>query len=789
MARYFSFIWALIFAVSFSIDSIAQSHTLSGRVRDASTGEYILGANIIDSSTGKGVSTNIYGFYSIQLDEGLKTIQFSFIGFNTISKDIDIHESITLDIGLEPVTIEIENAEVVGARTQNTESADLGRIDVSIETIKSLPALMGEVDILKTIQLLPGIQSAGEGNSGFYVRGGGPDQNLVLLDNATVYNASHLFGFFSVFNADAIKNVDVHKGAIPARYGGRISSVLDIGLRDGNRKDYEFSGGIGLISSRFTAEGPIIKDKSSFILSSRRTYIDILTRPFIKNLPAAGSGYYFYDLNAKFNHRFNEKDEVFLSGYFGRDVFTFQNSNMGFGTDIPWGNAMGSFRWNHLVNDKLFLNVNTTYSDYDFSFEGRQEGFAFGFDSGIEDWNLKWQLSYYPSSRHKIKTGVDYVYHQFLPLSYYMIIDGDQTQLGTEGVSDETHSHESGFYFEDEFDLTEKIKLYGGLRYSDFRHVGPFTRHFNDGSDSIRTYNKGELVKKYGGWEPRVSARIITGPQSSVKLGLNENYQYVHLASLTGSVMPTDVWIPSSDVVRPQWGRQYSAGYFADLGENKNYELSIEGYYKQLDNLVEYAQNTLPTDNLESNTDNNLVFGDGWSYGAEFFLKKRRGVLNGWVGYTWSKTEREFPDLNNGNPFPATYDRRHDLSVVLDYKLNEKWRFGFVHVFATGNTTTLPIQRYILEGQIVDLFDERNSFRMPPYHRVDLSATLTPQRKKDKKVNGHWVFSIYNVYNRANPYFIFFASEGELTEGDLEITAQQVSLFPILPSFTWNFKF
>ncbi|MBM72378.1 MAG: TonB-dependent receptor [Crocinitomicaceae bacterium] len=786
MARYFSFIWALILAASFSTDTLAQTHTLSGRVRDVNSGEYILGVNVIDTSTGKGVSTNIYGFYSLHLNSGKNTIQFSFIGYKTLIKEVLMEESHSLDINLEPTTIEIENAEVLGSRTQNTESTDLGRIDVSIETIKSLPALMGEVDILKTIQLLPGIQNAGEGNSGFYVRGGGPDQNLVLLDNATVYNASHLFGFFSVFNADAIKNVDVHKGGIPSRYGGRISSVLDIGLRDGNRKDLKCNGGIGLISSRMTVEGPIVEEKSSFIISGRRTYIDILTRPFLEGKPAEGTGYYFYDLNAKLNHRFSEKDEVFLSGYFGRDVFSFNNDNLGFGTDIPWGNAMGSFKWNHLFNDKLFLNLTTTYSDYDFAFEGSQEGFAFGFDSGIEDWNVKWQLSYYPSSRHKIKTGIDYVYHQFLPLSYKLTIDSVESQLGAEGVSDETFSHESGFYIEDEFDLNEKIKIYGGLRYSDFRHVGPFTRHHNDGTDSITIYTSGDLIKRYGGLEPRVSTRIIVGPKSSVKMGFHENYQYVHLASLTGSVMPTDVWIPSSDIVRPQWGRQYSAGYFTDLGENKDYELSVEGYYKQLENLVEYAQNTQPTDNLESNTDNNLVFGDGWSYGAEFFLKKRRGALNGWIGYTWSKTEREFPDLNNGDIFPATYDRRHDLSLVLDYTYSDRWRFGLVHVYATGNSITLPIQRYIIEGQIVDLYDDRNGFRMAPYHRVDLSATLTPQ-KKDAK--GQWVFSIYNVYNRANPYFIFFSNEGDLNDGTLEITAKQVSLFPILPSFTWNFNF
>lgn len=790
MARYFCFIWALILALGFSSDTLAQTFTLSGRVTDSQTGEYILGANVINSKTGKGVSTNIYGFYSLEIDAGYNKIQVSFIGYNSFSTDINFIESFTLNIELDPITVEIKDAEVVGSRNNNTQSADLGRIDMNIATIKSLPALMGEVDVLKSIQLLPGIQSAGEGNSGFYVRGGGPDQNLVLLDNATIYNASHLFGFFSVFNADAIQNVDVHKGAIPARYGGRISSVLDIGLREGNRKEYKVSGGIGLISSRLTAEGPIVKDKSSFILSSRRTYIDVLTRPFIKNTPANGSGYYFYDLNAKFNHRFSEKDEVFISGYIGRDVFSFNNDNLGFNTEIPWGNAMGSFRWNHLFNDKLFLNFNTTYSDYDFSFKGEQEGFAFGFDSGIEDWNVKCQLSYFPSSRHNIKGGFDYVYHQFLPLSYFMKINDEVTSLGAEGVSNETYSHEMGAYLEDEFDLTEKIKIYGGLRYSTFMHVGPFTRYtVNENNSDTTFYGAGDLIKKYEGWEPRTSARIITGPSSSIKFGFNENYQYVHLASLTGSVMPTDVWIPSSDVVKPQWGRQYSAGYFMDFGKDKNYEMSIEGYYKELDNLVEYAENTQPTDNLETNTDNNLVFGEGWSKGVELFIKKRRGYLNGWIGYTWSKTDRQFDDLNSGDIFPATYDRRHDLSIVLDYTLNDMWRFGFIHVYATGNSITLPIQRYFINGQVVSLFDERNGYRMPAYHRVDLSATLTPRQNKNKRVESHWVFSVYNVYNRANPYFIFFANEGSLSEGDLEIQAKQVSLFPILPSFTWNCKF
>jgi len=775
----------ILFSILFSGITLGQT-TISGRVRDALSGEYILGANVIIEGELTGISTNLYGFYSVSTASKEFTLTISFIGYKRQSVELISTGSIELNIELEPTTIEIgSGAEVIGTRTQNVQSTELGRIDISVETIKSIPALFGEVDVLKAIQLLPGIQSAGEGNSGFYVRGGGPDQNLILLDNAVVYNASHLFGFFSVFNADAISNVDVHKGAMPARYGGRISSVLDIYLREGNRRKHKVNGGIGLISSRFTVEGPIVEDQSSFIISARRTYIDILTRPFVKNTTAAGSGYYFYDLNAKVNHRFNDKDQIFLSGYLGRDVFSFKSSDAGFEASIPWGNAIGSLRWNHLFNDKLFLNMNGTYSNYDFEFKGVQDDFGFGFTSGIEDWSYKSSLSYYPTLQHKIKGGVDYVFHEFIPTDFFMTNGDSAFEMGESRV---TFSHETAFYLEDVFDVNEMIRISAGIRYSDFRHVGPFTR-------DTTIYEKGELVKRYGGWEPRLSMRFTTSPRSSVKFGFSENYQYVHLASLSASTAPTDIWVPSSDLVKPQWGRQWNAGYFMDLGAERAWEASIEGYYKDLENLVEYAENTLPTDNIGTNTDNNLVFGEGWSYGVEFFVKKRRGPLNGWVGYTWSKTERLFDDLNNGEVFPAKFDRRHDLSVVLDYTLNKKWRFGGVFVYATGNSISLPIQRYMIEGLITDLYGARNGYRMADYHRADISATFTPDRSKRKRSRkrelseNSWVFSIYNLYNRANPYFIFFDTEGSLADGSLEVNAKQISLFPILPSFTWNFKF
>ena len=766
--------------------SISSQTTLSGRVRNAASGEYILGANVIVEDNLLGVSTNLYGFYSLSLPEGENTIKYSFIGFESLILKVNMMESSVKDVNLIPKTVEIKGADIIGERGENTNSTELGSTVVSIETIKSLPALFGEVDVLKVIQLLPGIQSSGEGNTGFYVRGGGPDQNLILLDNAAVYNASHLFGFFSVFNADAISNVGVHKGTMPARYGGRISSVLDISLREGNRREYKVNGGVGLISARLTVEGPIKKDVSSFIISARRTYIDVLTRPFTKGTSAEGSGYFFYDLNAKVNHRFSEKDEVFLSGYFGRDVFSYKNVDAGFGSSIPWGNAIASLRWNHLFSDKLFLNMNVAYSDYNFAFEGEQDDFAFGFNSGIEDWSYKSTLNYYPNSRHKIQGGIEYVFHNFMPTDYFARNGDTPIEFG---VSTVTYSHESSAFFESDYEVNEFLKIYTGLRYSDFRHVGPFTRYSTDYTDQDSTvFGKGDLVKKYGGFEPRISARIKTSTYSSIKAGFSENYQYVHLASLSASTAPTDVWLPSSDLVKPQWGRQWSAGYFTDLGKDRSWEASIEGYYKSLENLVEYADNTLPTDNIGTNTDNNLIFGNGWSYGAEFFLKRRAGRVNGWVGYTWSKTQRVFEELNDGEVFDAKFDRRHDLSVVIDYTLNEKWRFGGVFVYATGNAISLPIQRYVIEGRITDLYGDRNGFRMSDYHRADISATYTPEQKREN-LESSWVFSIYNLYNRANPYFLFFDSEGSVTDGSLQINAKQISLFPILPSFTWNFKF
>ena len=710
-----------------------------------------------------------------------------------------------LNIDLKPTVTEIKQVEVVKEkRKSNTESTDMGRIDVDVQKLNTLPALLGEVDILKVIQFLPGVKSNGEGNSGFYVRGGGPDQNLILLDEATVYNASHLFGFFSVFNADAIKNLELIKGGMPANYGGRTSSVLDITMKEGNDNQFHGQGGIGLISSRLTFEGPIAKDKSSFIVSGRRTYIDVLTKPFLKDNPNfGGTGYYFYDLNAKANYRISDKDRLYLSGYFGRDVFDFGTSDPGDPKfRIPWGNTTVAARWNHVFGPKLFVNTTATFSDYQFEFNGEQSDFAFKLFSGIKDYGLKVDLSQYPNVRHNLKYGGQYIYHVYTP-STVDVSSGD-TQFNIDEPS-RLKAHETAVYILDEFDVTEKIRLNGGLRFTSFAHVGSFREYIlneqGEPTGDLINYDRGSPVKTYYGLEPRLSARYKLDEKSSIKASFNRNLQYVHLASFSSIALPTDVWVPSGKNVKPQIGVQYAAGYFRDLKE-RTYEASVEVYYKDMLNLIEYKEGAQPQDNGNTNYDANLVFGNGYSYGAEFFLKKRTGRFNGWVGYTWSKTMRKFPDLNNGEEFPSRWDRRHDLSVVASYELTKRWTFGATFTYQTGQAVTLPVNRYWIEGRLVSEFTERNGYRMAPYHRLDLAATLLNKETKKvkdpvtgevkevpRKYRSSWTFGVYNAYNRANPYFIYFAQDGEISTGDFKIVAKQVSLFSILPSVTWNFKF
>jgi len=787
--------------------SFSQNYSVSGDVRDHATGESIIGATVLIKNKNIGVVTNSFGFYSITLPAGNYEMELRCVGYETLIAPLKLQSNLHKDFELNPISFTGGPVIIEGTRKDNVGSTEMGKIEIGIEQIKKIPVIFGEVDILKTITLLPGVQSSGEGNAGFYVRGGGVDQNLILLDNSTVYNASHLFGFFSVFNADAVKNIEITKGGGAASYGGRLSSVLDINLKEGNSKSYHGAGGVGTIASRFTVEGPIKKDTSSFILSGRRTYIDVLAKPFMN--PESGfngSGYFFYDLNAKFNYRLSKRDQLFASVYTGKDVFSFNSSDAGFSTRIPWGNTTGTIRWAHQSGSKLFMNAILTYTDYNFQFEGKQDQFTFGLSSGIRDYGAKVQWSYFPNPTHRMKWGADYTFHKFTPNNTYASSGDVNFDLGEQV---KLYSHESAAYFQDDFDINEKWRINAGVRVPYFMHVGPFTRYTYPTSTSsvggsttpITTiYEKNKKVADYVGFEPRFNARYEINKASSFKMALSRNLQFITLTSLSPSSLPTDVWLPSTDRLKPQLASQVSVGYFRNFFDD-SWESSIELYYKDMQNQSDYREGSTPDQTVGDNIDNLLVFGRGYSYGAEFFIKKRMGDFSGWVGYTWAKTMRIFEEVNNGKAYPTRWDRRHDLNVVLMYTLSPRVDLGFVFVYATGNAITLPISRYFFEGNLVEVYGERNSFRMAPYHRADFSlnvkgklmrsrfdAELNQVVEEPRKFRSSWNFSVYNLYNRMNPYFIYFATKDN-NNGGFQITARQVSLFPILPSITWNFEF
>ena len=771
-----------------AILSAQTNFTISGYVKDANTGETLIGAGILLKENKKATVTNLYGFYSLTSEPGTYTLSVSYLGYENYTQTIVLDKDmpITVSLGLKSITT--KTVEITGEKNDdNVSKTTMGQIKLDINTIKTIPVFMGEVDVLKTIQLLPGVKGGSEGNAGFYVRGGGPDQNLILLDEATVYNAGHLFGFFSVFNGDAIKSVNLIKGGMPSQYGGRLASVLDISMKDGNNQKLHVDGGIGLIASRLTVQGPIKKNKASFIVSGRRTYADVIAAPFIPDTSAfKGSGYYFYDLNAKVNWQINDRNKVFISGYFGRDVFTFSNQDFGFKTKIAWGNATVTARWNHIFNDKLFSNLSLVFTDYQFSFDASQAEFKLGFYSGIRDYNAKMDFIWTPNVRHNVKFGINYVYHKFTPNNAYASANGQEFNLGD---PERLYANELAAYIGDDFDVTEKFSISAGLRLSGFQQLGPFNRYNKDENgyttDSV-SYNRWESIKIYGGLEPRLALKYAFNSKTSIKASYTRNLQYLHLTNIASISLPTDLWFPSTERVKPQLGTQYSLGGFRNFKDN-TWETSIEVYYKTMQNQIEYKDGYVPGASLNDNLDNSLVFGKGWAYGAEFFVKKAVGKTTGWLGYTLSWTQRQFEAINDGEPYFARYDRRHDIQFVVTHEFNKKWTASAVWVYSTGNALTLQTGRYIYDGNIVNEFGPRNDFRMVPYHRLDLSVTWTA--RKTEKFTSAWNLSIYNVYSRQNPYFIYFAAEGDITKGEIKLSAKQVSLFPIIPSITWNFSF
>jgi hypothetical protein len=780
-------LFPLVFCL-FTLQSYCQTKfKISGYVRDSASRETLIGATLQIVETGKYVSTNQYGYFSINVLAGIATISASSIGYLPHRSSYKVDSNLVVDIFLSSKS-SLSDEIIISAtkKDANVKNAQMGQIDLSMGKIKALPVLFGEVDPLKTLQLFPGITNSGEGNSGIYVRGGGPDQNLLLLDDAVVYNSGHLFGFFSIFNGDAIKNISIIKGGMPAQYGGRLSSVLDIAMKDGNMKKFQGEGGIGSIAARFSLQGPIKKDKSSFILSGRRTYIDALAKPFIKKgSQFDGSGYYFYDLNAKFNYRFSAKDRVYLSGYFGRDVFDFVNNKRQFNVNIPWGNSTVTARWNHVFKRNLFVNTTLLYNDYNFMFGARQKYFDFTLKSGIRDFSYKSDFDFFASDAHRVKFGVQATRHIFTP----SIVSGKQdTSIFKNDLAQKKYSNELSAYVQDDWDISNNVKVNYGLRWSGFQQIGPYKNYASDNFgnhlDSI-VYKANETVKFYNGLEPRTTVRLSLNETTSLKGSVSRNLQYIHLVSNAGTTLPTDIWVPSTLRVKPQISWQYATGFFKNF-KNNTFETSIEVYYKSMQNQIEYKEGYTPS---SKDTEEEFVFGKGWSYGAEFFVNKAKGRFTGWIGYTLAWTWRKFPQINSGNVYPAKYDRRHDLSVVGMYDLNKKWKLSTVFVYATGNATTLPEKFFIVEGVLSQQFSNINKYRLAPYHRLDLSATYTPTPKKVKKITGSWVFSVYNAYSRKNPYFYYFDQTGSPFAGTLQVKAKQVSLFPAIPSVTYNFKF
>ena len=781
------YVLGMLLLISFCKVDAQEKFTINGYIKDSLSGETLIGASIILSGAGRSVTSNQYGFYSLTLPKGTYRFTSSFIGYTSFDTTIELVANKVIDFNLFPKNMVYETVTVTTQRRpDNVKTAQMGKIDLSMEQLKSIPALLGEVDVLKVLQLLPGVRNAGEGNAGFYVRGGGPDQNLILLDDAVVYNTGHLFGFFSVFNSDAIKNVSLIKGGMPAQYGGRLSSVVDISLKDGNMNKTQVDAGIGLIASRIAIQGPIKKDKASYIVSARRTYIDILTKPLMgKNSEFRGSGYYFYDLNMKVNYIISPKDRIYLSGYFGRDVFNYTNSIRKFNTAVPWGNSTATLRWNHVFNRKLFSNTTLVYNDYKFSFSATQRDFSIKLSSGIRDVNAKVDFDYFASPKHKVKFGGQYTFHTFFP----NIVSASQgSTTFTPNNANMKFANEYAAYIQDDWEVTDKLKINYGIRYSNFQQVGKYLAYSKDvnGNKIDSTYfGPGKTVKQYGGIEPRTTMRYAINEESSVKLAISRNLQYIHLVSNAGSTLPTDLWVPSTLNVKPQISWQYAAGYFRDFANN-TFETSVEVYYKDMQNQIEYREGYTPS---FADPEEDFTFGRGWSYGAEFFINKVKGRLTGWVGYTLSWTWRKFPFLNDGEKYVSKFDRRHDMSVVATYELNKKWKLSSVFIYGTGNAVTVPERFYFINGVLTQENSRINSYRLAPYHRLDLSATYTPNQKKKRKYTGSWVFSIYNVYSRLNPYFIYFDQTGSPTSGDLKIDATQVSLFPIIPSVTWNVKF
>lgn len=755
--------------------AFGQKATISGTIKDATNGEDLFGASVVvQELSGVGAKANAYGFYSLTLDTGKYTLIYRSIGFEPVAFEVELKGDITknIELGLPKDVQEIE--EVVVSAVKENDNITSSEMDVTKFTpkdIETIPVIFGEKDIVKTLQLTPSVKAAGEGNAGFYVRGGGADQNLVLLDEAPVYNPSHLLGFFSVFNSDAIKDVALYKSGVPAEYGGRSSSVMDIKMKEGSNKKFGFSGGIGLIASRLAIEGPIVKDKGSFIVSGRRTYADVFLG-LSKREELKDTRLFFYDINAKANYKISDKDRIFISGYFGRDVLKFGDQ---FGTD--WGNATGTLRYNRVVTKKMFSNTTVVFSNFNYGFKIGNDDQSFGVSSSIQDWNVKQDFSWFANKNNTIKFGVNGMHHQFKP--------GSLTASGSSSFNEiklpNQYGIEYGAYIQNDQKIGSRFSLNYGLRYTGFVYVGSKTYDYTQNGTFVseETHDRWESGSFHHGLEPRLSMSFILSENNSIKLGYHRIFQYLHQLSNSTTSNPTDIWVPSTNNVKPQIADQIALGYYQNFGKNM-FKLSAEIYYKHMQNQIDYRNGADLF--LNEFIEGDLVYGTGRSYGLELQLKKTKGKVTGWISYALSRSLRTFDQINQGKEFSARQDRIHDLSVVVMYKINKKLALAGTFVFNTGDAVTFPSGKYIINGEPVAYYTERNGYRMPNYHRMDLGLTI--YFKEKKRYSHNLNISIYNVYSQENAFTITFE---ENDGGDLE--AIQTSLFKMVPSLTYNFNF
>lgn len=784
--------WLLCCCISTTLFA-QQNYTISGTITDIANGETVYGASVYLKGTSQGVTTNAYGFYSLTAAEGEYTLVISYIGFQPVTQQVSLTKDmqVNFEIAEESTTLDevVITAEEVGAT--NIKTPQMSVTKLKTETIKQIPVVLGEVDIIKSIQLLPGVTNNGEGSGGFNVRGGAEDQNLVLLDEAIIYNTSHLFGFFSVFNADAIKDLELYKGAIPAKFGGRVSSVLDVRQKDGNSKNFDVTGGIGVVSSRLAVEGPIAKDKSSFIVAGRGSYAHLFLK--LANEPNSA---YFYDVNAKVNYKINDNNKLYLSTYNGRDVF---NINDIF--ESEYGNLSANLRWNHVFNEKLFSNTSLIFSRYDYRI--LIDFIEMDWVANIDNYNLKYDVKYYASPKLKIDAGLSTIAYTFHPGEV-------KPTSATSPINylelDNKRALESGAYVAVEHTITDKLTALYGLRYSMFhRFGGQALKNYENGLPVVYNeelgvyeegnvvsetdYDKGDVIEFFNNLEPRVALSYQVNDKSSIKLGYSRTAQYLHLISNTASATPVDVWAPSGKFIKPQLSDQFSAGYFRNFA-NDNYSLEMETFYKTVDNRIDYVDGSILIGNNDIETE--ILSGESRAYGLELLLKKNKGNLTGWIAYTLSKAEQRTPGgkagglgINNGNWYSTSFDKTHDISVTASYKLNDKWSFGGNLIFQTGRPVTYPNGQYQYEGISVASYAGRNENRLPAYHRLDVSATWRPNRKPEARWKGEWVFSVYNLYNRYNAASVTFAQNRETGVNE----ATRTSIFGAVPSITYNFKF